>query len=110
MRVIRSPIKLYCANRCKLNSLNESFPREYTNTQSMLAQAWSFYIICNCMPLLQDDQDGYLSELDASEILAIHGESSGHVCLYRVHKLIRISHRWFDVMCCLCYRMTRMVT
>ena len=30
------------------------------------------------LPLLQGDQDGYLRELDASAILAIHGESSGH--------------------------------
>ena len=62
------------------------------------------------LPLLQGDQDGYLRELDASAILAIHGESSGHVYLYCVHKLIGISHRWFEVMCCLCYRVTRMVT
>ena len=59
------------------------------------------------LPLLQGDQDGYLRGLDGSDTLAIHGESSGHVYL---HKLIRISHRWFEVMCCLCYRMTRMVT
>ena len=31
------------------------------------------------LPVLQDDQDGYLRGLDASDILAIHGESSGHV-------------------------------
>ena len=31
------------------------------------------------LPLLQDDQDGYLRALGASEILTIHGESSGHV-------------------------------
>ena len=59
------------------------------------------------LPLLQGDQDGYLRELDATGILVIPGESSGHVYL---HKLIRISHRWFEVMCCLCYRVTRMVT
>ena len=53
------------------------------------------------LPLIQDDQDGYLRGLDASDILTIHDESSGHVYLYRVHKLIRISHRWFEVMCCL---------
>ena len=51
------------------------------------------------LPLLQGDQDGYLRELDASAILAIHGESSGHVYLCGAHKLIRISHRWFEVMC-----------
>ena len=62
------------------------------------------------LPLLQGDQDGYLRELDASAILAIHGESSGHVYLCGAHKLIGISHRWFEVMCCLYYRMTRMVT
>ena len=63
------------------------------------------------LPLLQGDQDGYLRELDASAILAIHGESSGHVYLCGAHRLIRISHRWFEVMwCCLCYRVTRMVT
>ena len=28
------------------------------------------------LPVLQDDQDGYLTELDASDILAMHGESS----------------------------------
>ena len=33
------------------------------------------------LPLLQGDQDGYLRELDASDILAIHGESLGHVYL-----------------------------
>jgi hypothetical protein len=59
------------------------------------------------LPLLQDDQDGYLRVLGASDTLAIHGESSGHVYL---HKLIRISHRWFEVMCCLCYRVTVRVT
>ena len=62
------------------------------------------------LPVLQGDQDGYLRGLDASDILAIHGESLGHVYLCGVHKLIRISHRWFEVMCCLCYRVTRMVT
>ena len=31
------------------------------------------------LPLLQDDQDGYLRVLGASEVLTIHGESSGHV-------------------------------
>ena len=51
------------------------------------------------LPLLQGDQDGYLRELDASAILAIHGESSGHVYLCGAHKLIRKSHRWFEVMC-----------
>ena len=30
------------------------------------------------LPLLQDDQDGYLRELDASEILTIHSESFEH--------------------------------
>ena len=29
------------------------------------------------LPVLQGDQDGYLRELDASDILAMHGESSG---------------------------------
>ena len=29
------------------------------------------------LPLLQGDQDGYLRELDASDILAMHDESSG---------------------------------
>ena len=54
------------------------------------------------LPLIQDDQDGYLRGLDASDILTIHGgESSGHVYLCGAHKLIRISHRWFEVMCCL---------
>ena len=62
------------------------------------------------LPLLQGDQDGYLRELDASEVLAIRGESSGHVYLYCVHKLIGISHRWFEITCYLCYRVTRMVT
>ena len=33
------------------------------------------------LPLLQGDQDGYLRGLDASDILTIHGESSGHVYL-----------------------------
>ena len=33
------------------------------------------------LPVLQDDQDGYLRELDASDILAIHSESLGHVYL-----------------------------
>ena len=37
------------------------------------------------LPLLQGDQDGYLRELDASAILAIHGESSGHVCVVRTN-------------------------
>ena len=109
-RVIRSLIKLYCANRCKLNSLNESLARENTRTHRVCSRTLGASIICNCKPPLQDDQEGYLRELDASDILAIHGESSGHVYLYRVHKLIRISHRWFEVMCCLCYRVTRMVT
>ena len=36
------------------------------------------------LPVVQGDQDGYLRELDASDILAIHGESSGQVYLYRV--------------------------
>ena len=64
------------------------------------------------LPLLQGDQDGYLRGLDASDILAIHRESLGHVYLCGAHKLISIhlSHRWFEVMCCLCYRVTRMVT
>ena len=62
------------------------------------------------LPLLQGDQDGYLRGLGDSEVLAIRGESSGHVYLYCVHKLIRISHRWFEIMCYLCYRVTRMVT
>ena len=37
------------------------------------------------LPLLQGDQDGYLRELGASAILAIHGESSGHVCVVRTN-------------------------
>ena len=37
------------------------------------------------LPLLQDDHDGYLKELDASEVLTIHGESSGHVCVVRTN-------------------------
>ena len=37
------------------------------------------------LPLLQGNQDGYLRELDASTILAIHGESSGHVCVVRTN-------------------------
>ena len=61
------------------------------------------------LPLLQDDQDCYLRALGASEILTIHGESSGHVFLAWC-ALIRISHGWLEVMCCICYRMTRMVT
>ena len=33
------------------------------------------------LPLLQGDREGYLRGLDASDTLAIHGESSGHVYL-----------------------------
>ena len=62
------------------------------------------------LPLLQGDREGYLRGLDASDTLAIHGESSGHVYLCGAHRLIKKSHRWFEVMCCLCYRVTRMVT
>ena len=46
------------------------------------------------LPLLQDDQGGYLRVLGASDILAIYGESSGHGFWHGVHTLIRISHRY----------------
>ena len=31
------------------------------------------------LPQLKDDQDGYLREFGASELLKMNGESSGHV-------------------------------
>ena len=52
-------------------------------------------------PLLQDDQDGYLRALGASETLTIHGESSGHVEY--------LTDLWFEFMCSLSYSVTRMV-
>ena len=52
------------------------------------------------LPLLQDDQDGYLRALGASEILTIHGESFEHDFLAWC-ALIRIS-QVVEVMCCLC--------
>ena len=42
------------------------------------------------LPLLQDDQGGYLRVLGASDILAIYGESFGHGFWHGVHTLIRV--------------------
>ena len=68
-----------------MKALRANIHSRITHTQIMLAHARA---LGASIASLQDDQDGYLRELDASDILAMHGESSGHVYLYGVHKLI----------------------